>query len=59
MVTYEFTPQESTASIVYLVKAIENNAVIAEYSICINSEDEKEIVAAEGLHQLQNPAKDY
>jgi len=29
MVTYEFTPQESTASIVYLVKATENDEVIA------------------------------
>ena len=59
MITYEFTPQESSASIIYLVKAVENNAVIAEYSICVNSEDEKEAVAANGLYQLQNPAKDY
>ena len=59
MVTYEFIPQESTASLVYLVKAIENDAVIAEFSICVNSEDEKEAVAADGLYQLQNPAKDY
>ena len=59
MITYKFTPQESTASILYWVQAVENDAVIAEYSICINSEDEKEAVAADGLYQLQNPAKDY
>jgi len=59
MVTYKFTSQESTASLVYLVKAFENDAVIAEFSICVNSEDEKEAVAADGLYQLQNPAKDY
>ena len=59
MVTYEFTPQESTASIMYLVKAIENDVVIAEFTICVNSEDEKETVAADGLYNLQNPFKDY
>jgi len=59
MVTYEFTPQESTASIVYLVKATENDEVIAEYLICINSEEEKETAAADGLYHLQNPFKDY
>jgi hypothetical protein len=59
MVTYEFTQQESTASLMYLVKAIENNAVVAEFSICVNTEDEKESVAADGLYHIQNSVKDY
>lgn len=59
MVTYTFTPQESTASLIYWVKATEDDAVIAEYSICINGENQKEAVAAEGLYNLQNPFKDY
>lgn len=43
----------------YLVKAIENNAVVAEFSICVNTEDEKESVAADGLYHIQNSVKDY
>ena len=59
MITYKFTPQESTASLVYYVTAMENNAVIAEFSICVNNENERETIAADGLYQLQNPATNY
>jgi len=59
MITYEFTPKDSTASLVYGVIAKENNEVIAEFSICVNSDDEREAVAADGLYQLQNPAQNY